>query len=98
VDYEWDGRKQLANLAKHGLDLADAPMVFGGIVLETPDDRRDYRERRFVAIGRLGGRVVSCVYTYRTARDGREVRRVISLRPASRKERARYGDHTGAPS
>jgi uncharacterized DUF497 family protein len=96
VEYDWDRRKRAANLAKHGLDLADAPIVFRGAVVEVPDDRRDYRERRIIAIGRLGGRLVTCVYTDRTKPEGREVRRVISLRPASRRERARYGDHTGA--
>jgi uncharacterized DUF497 family protein len=97
VEYEWDGRKRLANLAKHGLDL-DAPMVFRGAVVESPDERRDYRESRVIAVGRLGGRLVTCVYTDRTTRDGRLLRRIISLRPASRKERARYGNDTGAPS
>jgi len=28
IDFEWDERKRLSNLAKHGIDLADAAHVF----------------------------------------------------------------------
>ena len=95
--FDWDERKRAANVAKHGLDLADAALMFAGPVLETDDDRRDYRERRVVALGVIAGRVVTCVYTDRTAPDVSTVRRVISLRFASREERLRYVAHTRAP-
>ena len=94
---DWDRRKRAANVAKHGLDLADAAEMFSGPVLETDDDRRDYRERRVVALGVIAGRIVACVYTDRAAPDASTVRRVISLRFASREERARYVDYTRAP-
>ena len=73
--------------------------MFSGPVLETDDDRRDYRERR-VAGARsdpLGRIVGTCVYTDRAAAGVFDVRRVISLRFASREERARYVDYTRAP-
>ena len=98
MEYEWDGRKRLGNIAKHGLDLADAPLLFQGAVVEAPDDRRDYRAPRVIAVGRLGGLLATCVYTGRSTTDGRPLRRIISLRPASRKKRARYADHTRAPT
>jgi uncharacterized DUF497 family protein len=75
VEYDWDRRKRAANLAKHGLDLADAPIVFRDTVVEAPDDRRDYSERHIIAISRLGGRLETCGYTDRKTREGREVRR-----------------------
>jgi uncharacterized protein len=96
VRFDWDERKRAANVAKHGLDLADAAEMFSGPVLETDDERRDYRERRVVALGVIAGRVVTCVYTDRNAPDASTARRVISLRFASRGERARYVAHTGA--
>ena len=98
VRFEWDERKRAANVAKHGLDLADAPRMFSGPVLETDDERRDYHERRVVALGVIAGRIVACVYTDRAAPDASTVRRVISLRIASREERARYVVHTRTPS
>lgn len=98
VEFEWDGEKRRANLAKHGLDLADADALFAGPVFEAADDRRDYRERRIIAVGSIAGRLVACVYTDRVGANGGAVRRIISLRPASRKERANYVDHTRAPS
>ena len=45
----------------------------------------------------IAGRIISCVYTDRAAPDASTVRRVISLRFASREERARYVDYTRAP-
>lgn len=54
------------------------------------DDRADYGEVRLVAIGEIHGRVFTCVYTWRGERQ-----RVISLRPASRKERDVYRAKTG---
>ncbi len=41
--FEWDERKNRANIRKPGFDLADPEEVFpGGLVVE-PDTREDYR-------------------------------------------------------
>lgn len=83
---EWDEAKRKANLEKHGLDFADAYLVY-----ENPDKltfRLPYsREERFqdLAIVQTALGMLSLVYTLRG-----EVIRVISFRPASRKERAIY--------
>lgn len=55
---EWDERKRLANLAKHGLDFSDAAEVLAGPCLERLDTRKDYGEDRWAVLGRLRGRVV----------------------------------------
>ena len=94
MEFEWDGGKRLANLAKHGLDFARVGELFAGLVVATENSRREYREHRVIAIGISAGKVLTCVYTDRTTADGRVVRRIISLRPASRKERERYDDDT----
>ena len=94
VELEWDGRKRLANLAKHGLDFARAAELFAGVVVASEDTRRGYREHWVIAIGISAGTVLAYVYTDRTTAEGRIVRRIISLRPASRKERERYDDDT----
>jgi len=62
-----------------------AMLLFEGPVLETVDDRRDYGETRMRAIGQVGDVTLQCVYT-----DRADVRRIVSLRHASRKERDAY--------
>jgi uncharacterized protein len=87
VVYEWDDRKNRENIAKHGLDFADAWQVF-----EDPnrliflDDRKNYKEKRFIAIGKVKEMIVTSVCF--TNRNGNT--RIISFRLASRKERRAY--------
>jgi uncharacterized DUF497 family protein len=83
MHYTWDKAKNAANIRKHGVDFADAPRLFDGPTVIKPDRRRDYGERRFIALGAIEGIVFSLVYTDRPADE----RRVISFRSASRKER-----------
>jgi len=85
VQYEWDPAKNAANLAKHGIDFADAVVIFEGPVLEKIDMRRDYGEERIAAVGVASELELFVVYTMR----GRN-RRLISARRASRDERERY--------
>jgi uncharacterized DUF497 family protein len=44
--FEWDTAKNVANIAKHGIDFEDAIRIFEGPVLESPDERREYSEVR----------------------------------------------------
>lgn len=88
--YEWDERKQVENLAKHGVDFDDAVRIFDGPVVEAPDDRRDYGESRIRAFGEVEGVVLCVVYTRRGSR-----RRIISARKARRDERESYRAATG---
>jgi uncharacterized DUF497 family protein len=83
---EWDGAKNLQNIAKHGVSFELAQRIFDGPVLTWIDDRRDYGEQREVSIGMVDGVLVLTVA--HTDRSG--VRRLISARPASRRERSRY--------
>ena len=83
--FEWDGRKNAVNLAKHGIDFADAARMFEGPVLERLDDREDYGETRIAAVGLVEGRELFIVYTVRG-----ENRRIISARKANRHERQAY--------
>jgi len=56
--FEWDERKRLANLAKHGIDFVRAARIFDGPTIERPDDRRDYGEPRTIALGEAGGDIL----------------------------------------
>lgn len=83
--FEWDQTKSNKNLAERGFDFAYACRIFDSDVLEWEDTRRTYGERRIVAIGEIDKEVYAVVYTPRG-----EVRRIISARSASRRERNAY--------
>lgn len=85
-DFEWDPDKDRSNVAKHGVAFDDARRIFEGPVLSWIDDRFDYGETREISIGAIDGIVVLVVV--HTQRGDRH--RMISARPASQKERARY--------
>jgi uncharacterized DUF497 family protein len=84
--FVWDPEKNRANLQKHGLHFSDAARIFRGRVLLALDDRDDYGEERWVGLGQLDERVVSIVFTEPDV----DIIRVISLRKATSRERARY--------
>ena len=77
----WDEPKRAANLDKHGLDFADLDEAFFDDAL-----KGDTHSGRLVAIGSLHEGIVTTVY----AELGEEAVSIISLRPASRKERRAY--------
>lgn len=81
----YDPAKRAKNLAKHGLDLADAAEVFAGEHSNAPDLRDYGGEQRFIAAGYLRGRMVVIVWTSR-----RKTRRVISMRYCHAKEAKRW--------
>jgi uncharacterized DUF497 family protein len=82
-DFEWDDEKDAENRRKHRLPLAAGVTLFQGPTepFEEIDDRADYGEERWIAIGRSGPRVLYCAYTWRGER-----RRIISVRYATPKE------------
>ena len=46
--FEWDERKNAANIAKHGFDFVDAERIFDLPLLVDPDERNDYGEDRWI--------------------------------------------------
>ncbi|HHP7231765.1 MAG TPA: BrnT family toxin [Xenococcaceae cyanobacterium] len=85
MEFEWDENKRQSNLSKHGIDFVDAAKIFNRPVLERVDNRYDYEETRIVALGEVNGVVLFVVYTWRG-----EVRRIISARRATKRERNKY--------
>lgn len=81
MEIEFDGGKDRANIAKHGISLAAAELMFLGPVHEFVDDREEYGEERIVAQGFIAGRLFVCVYTWRG-----DLRRILSLRKATGRE------------
>jgi uncharacterized DUF497 family protein len=84
--YEWDQAKSERNAHARGLPFQIAMALFEGPTLEEPDLRKDYGELRIRALGQVDDVVMVCIYTDRSP----DVRRIISLRPAKRRERDAY--------
>lgn len=82
----WDEPKRLANIAAHGLDFADAERFEWEAALVRPTYPGRSGALRFKAIGRLGERVIVIIFSPL----GAEALSIISVRPASAKERAGY--------
>lgn len=80
----WDERKRAANLAKHGLDFADAWRVFESLSKLTFESARKGEDRKF-DLAMVENVLLAFVYVER-----RSAVRVISLRRASRVERRMY--------
>lgn len=75
----FDEAKRQSNLAKHGLDFIDIDLAFFEASIVIPANKG-----RYMAVGILENSVVAVVFT----RLGSEGVSIISMRPASRKERS----------
>jgi len=86
VRFQYDPAKVAGNLRKHGVSFADAEGVFYDPLARHRPDPDSEGEERYVVVG-LGnaGRVLVVVYTVRN-----DEIRLISARPATRKERRDY--------
>jgi uncharacterized protein len=83
--WSWDEAKRAANLAKHGVDFAEAEGFVWTSAMVAPDPRRDCGETRWCALGLIGARVHVMVFTLRGADT-----RIISLRRANLREARRW--------
>ena len=83
---EFDPAKDATNLRKHGVSLQAAAGFEWDTALEREDDRFDYGEARFVAIGLIDDGLFVMIFTDGSDEDAI---RIISLRPAEKHE-ARY--------
>jgi len=82
----WDEAKRKTNLEKHGLDFADADLVYENlnkITFRSP--RKGEARKQDVAMVEVRGRMLTLIYVER----GTDVQ-VISFRVASRVEREVY--------
>lgn len=85
MDFEYDSDKSQRNEIDRGISFEYAALIFTGPTLETLDDRRDYGEKRWIALGEVDGIELVVVYT-----DRDDVRRIISARRAGKNERVRW--------
>ena len=77
--FEWDERKNRANVRNHGIDFVDVPLVFNGLMLVELDEREEYGEDRWIGLGLLRNVVVVVVF----AEPRPDTIRIISARKAN---------------
>ncbi len=82
---EYDAAKDFANLAKHGVSLRLAAELDWDSALVWVDDRREYGEARMIALVPK-----TAILYYVAFVDRGNVRRVISVRRANRREVRHY--------
>lgn len=86
--FEWDDKKAVANVEKHGLSFDNAIRIFADDKRRSVvDDRFDYGEERLITMGRIDGRLSVVVYT-----EKEDIIRIISARKANKKEQKKYGN------
>ena len=89
LSFEWNDRKALTNLAKHGVSFETARKVFEDpFAVDIKDRSANYGEVRRRIVGLGNGLVLTVIYTERS-----EVIRIISARKATRAERKEYDDN-----
>jgi uncharacterized protein len=89
MEYEWDDAKSASHARKHGVAFEAIEEFDWLTALIVPDERFDYEEDRWFAIGMIGSRLYSVTFTFRTDRI-----RIISLRIAEPKERRFYHEQS----
>lgn len=90
VRVDFDPAKNARNIRDRGLSFEDATRFDFATALVYVDERQDYGETRYVALGRLDGRLH--VLCFAEADEGI---RVISFRKANAREVKRYVEVQG---
>lgn len=89
LTFEWDPKKALENERKHGVRFEEASTCFADVrSLTIADPDHSDQVDRFVLLGMsAGARLLAIVHTERGANI-----RIISARPANRREAAAYSE------
>ena len=87
--FDWDVKKNLSNIEKHGVPFKEAATVFGdnaAVILDDADHSQN--EERFKIIGHSGNlRLFMVCHCYR---ENDSVIRIISARKATKEEQRQY--------
>lgn len=91
-DFEWDGAKALSNVDKHGVNFDQAATVFlDRLALTVFDTAHSQDEERWLTVGLdTSGKLLVVSHTYHATGPANARVRVISARPATRRERQFY--------
>ena len=91
MEYEWDEGKAEANYAKHGVRFESIEAFDWGTALIEEDTRFDYGEVRYRALGFIGPRLHTVIFTVRSPRI-----RLIGIRKSNKREQQYYDCKTQA--
>jgi len=91
VRFEWDKKKDLANLRNHGVAFGETKTVFyDENAIEFYDEDHSSKEVRFLMIGVSSKlRILLVSYTVRVRKD-EDIIRIISFRKATKNEQKIY--------
>ena len=81
----FDKTKREKTFKERGLDFLDAEHVFNEAIFEFEDTRKDYGEKRMIAVGHLAGRMVIVGYVQRN-----KTKHIFSMRKANEREIKKY--------
>lgn len=99
IRFEWDETKNLSNQRKHGVRFEEACQVFRDPLYVSVQDRIEDGELRWQTLGMVEGLLlVTVAHTVGEELEDDvlvDIIRIISARPATRKERRRYEDENG---
>jgi uncharacterized protein len=93
-DFEWDTVKALSNARKHGVTFDQAATVFlDAFALTVFDAEHSQDEDRWFTLGlNATGILLAVAHTYQATTPERIRVRLISARPATRREKQLYED------
>lgn len=95
MNFDWDPKKNLRNIQKHGISFEAATAVFLDPYKHTENDIWADGEQRLRTIGMIANlRIVVVIYVTEDE-HGEEFIRIISARKASSVERNRYAAVSG---
>lgn len=63
--FEWDEKKRLQNLVKHGIDFQEAEELFSSPMVIRVDTRKNYGESRHIGLGLVKCRVIAVAFVPR---------------------------------
>jgi uncharacterized protein len=87
VKFEWDDKKAISNLKKHGISFEEASTVFGDwLAITIEDPLHSESEDRFIIIGK--SELLNTLVVVHVERS--EAIRIISARTASKNEQKIY--------
>lgn len=91
MHFEWDAKKEKSNQQKHRVSFEEAATVWTDpLALIAPDPEHSIEEEREWIVGEsYEGRLLVVVYTQRG-----ETIRIISARPATKRERQQYAEES----
>lgn len=87
MQFDWDPRKAAENFSRHGVPFHEATTVFDDpLAITYPDPDHSQDESRHLTFGTsTNGRLLAVAHT-----EVRDTIRIISSRPATRKEQKIY--------